>query len=203
MAKIVDNFKRLEWLLDFYSDDTFYFLQIIRRRKDNPDIPNEKSNNYRSIKTYFITSKEQFNSLKDEIVDLCHMFNARAYLGLNKRSFKRTAFETMREISKLIYHEQYHKVMKVYNSCAGYYSTGDKIWIVDVDNTDILNETIEEIKKCDSVFSDQIIDIIPTLNGNHILTRPFNLGQFEPFKVKNNIDVHRNNPTLLYYKQNE
>lgn len=197
----VNNFDLIKSFLEFENDDTFYFLQLIRRRKDNPDIPNEKSNNYRSIKTYFITSKEMLDSVKEEVITLCNIFNARAYIGLNKRSFERVAFEHLSELSKLIYNKQYHKVRKSYNSCAGYYSTGDKIWIVDIDDNSIILEVSKAIVKCDSGYQNIIIGTIPTLNGVHLLTRPFNLKQFEPFMVENNIDVHKNNPTLLYFNK--
>lgn len=42
----------------------------------------------------------------------------------------------------------------------------------------------------------KIYDYIPTKNGYHIITKPFNLKQFKDKYP--DIDVHKNNPTILY-----
>lgn len=199
---VIDNFKLIEDLINFDdSGDSFYYLQIIQRKKDG----NNNINNHRVIKFYCIHSKKGLDELKEEIITLCEVFNARAYFGLNKRSFKRIAFETLKEVGTLIYEEQYKKVYKAYNSCVGSYFTGDKLWIIDIDDSnnteEFIGRIIEEIRKCDSGWEDPIITTVPTVNGVHIITRPFNTNQLLPFSSKYNIDIHKNNPTLLYYKQ--
>ena len=50
---------------------------------------------------------------------------------------------------------------------------------------------------------DNVIAVLPTINGYHIITHPFNLKQLEPFIATNPLDIHRNNPTLLYYKSTD
>ena len=206
---IVNNFNLIKDFLEF-EEGNFYFLQILRRRKDNPDnpdIPNGSNNNYRTIKSYFINSKEYLEQIEDEVIKLCNLFNARAYIGLNKRNYERIAFENLKEISDLIYQKQFHKVYKSYNSCAGYYSHGDKLWIIDIDIKDLsfVEEVKQEINKCDSKYDDNIVTVIPTLNGYHIITRPFNIKQFQPainsYSHITDIEIHKNNPTLLYYEQ--
>lgn len=198
---VIDNFKLIEDLINFDdSGDSFYYLQVIKRKKDE----NVGKNN-KVINSYYICSKEYLDEIKDEIITLCEAFNARAYFGLNRRSFKRIAFETLKEIGTLIYEERYKKIYKAYNSCAGSYSTGDKLWIVDIDDSnnteEFMDRIIEEIRKCDSGWEDPIVTTVPTINGVHIITRPFNTNQLLPFSSKYNIDIHKNNPTLLYYKQ--
>ena len=47
---------------------------------------------------------------------------------------------------------------------------------------------------------DKILAVIPTLNGVHLITKPFNLQKFKELYPL--IDVHKNNPTLLYYEKN-
>lgn len=44
-----------------------------------------------------------------------------------------------------------------------------------------------------------LIDEIPTVNGYHLITKPFNLQKFK--EIFPYIDVHKNNPTLLYFPQ--
>ena len=49
--------------------------------------------------------------------------------------------------------------------------------------------------------SDKVFMTVPTKSGVHLITWPFDLGQF---KAKYpNIDVHKNNPTLLYFRWEE
>ena len=38
---------------------------------------------------------------------------------------------------------------------------------------------------------------LPTANGVHFITKPFDLQRFK--EIYPNTDVHKNNPTLLYY----
>ena len=45
-----------------------------------------------------------------------------------------------------------------------------------------------------------MIAYIPTKNGYHIITKPFNLKQFKD--KYSDIDVHKNNPTILYIPKN-
>lgn len=69
---------------------------------------------------------------------------------------------------------------------------------------------MSEINKCqsdqfrilDNLFGN-IITTIPTVNGWHIITHPFNLKQIEPFRCKYPFDAHKNNPTLLYFNKRE
>lgn len=193
---IVDNFKKVKLFLEF-KEGEFYFLQILKRKKENP----EQKGNSRVIKTYYIYNLDYFNAIEEEVKSLCHFFNARAYIGLNRRNSKKIALHMLKEITDLILNEQYESVKNAYNTCCGQYTTGDKIWIVDIDNKSatVVNNFIEAIKKCQSGYEQIILGTLETVNGWHLLTRPFNLKQLEPFLATNPADIHKNNPTLLYY----
>lgn len=81
----VDNFQLIGSLMNFQSDDDFYFVEIIKRKKDNPN----DAFRYRQFITYYwIKSVDELNSLKDEIIDTCKQHNARAYIYMNPRSAK-------------------------------------------------------------------------------------------------------------------
>lgn len=195
-CKMIDNFKRIKGFLEF-KEGEFYFLQILKRKKENP----EQAGNSKVIKTYYINSLEYFESIEEEVKQLCQFFNARAYMGLNRRSHKRVALYMLKEVTDLILNEQYEAVKNAYNTCCGQYTVEDKTWIVDIDvqDKDFLLQTIREIEKCQSGYDDIVLGTIPTIHGYHILTRPFNIKQFEPYMAKNPLDIHKNNPTLLYY----
>lgn len=75
---MVDNFDLIKSLLKFESQDDFYYLQIIQRSKDNPDI----GANNRLVRSYCIRSLEYFESKKKEIKQTCSRFKARAYIHL-------------------------------------------------------------------------------------------------------------------------
>lgn len=83
----VDNFDMVEKILTFNSDDDVYFIQIVKRHKDN--MGQYFANNAADYLTYYlITSKDELNSKKDEIKAICTKTNSRAYIYLNPRSAK-------------------------------------------------------------------------------------------------------------------
>ena len=93
-----DNFEQIEKLLIFDSEDDFYHLQILKRKKENPDIG---SNSY-VVRTYCIRSKESLMEKRTEITEMCNTHNARAYINLSPRSFEKMAFHTLKKISDII-----------------------------------------------------------------------------------------------------
>lgn len=196
---MIDNFEKIKEFLNF-NEGEFYFLQILKRKKENP----EQTGNSKVIKTYYISNFEYLNSIEEEVKSLCHFFNARAYIGLNRRNSKKVALYMLKEVTDLILNEQYDAVKNAYNTCCGQYTVGDKIWIVDIDDKSdlIVDKFITAINQCQcqSGYDQIILGTLPTINGWHLLTRPFNLKQLEPFLSIYPADIHKNNPTLLYYK---
>ena len=85
---IVDNFEQIRGLLKFDSDDDFYFVELLQRKKDNPDF----GSNNRLIKYYFIDSIDYFNKIENEIKTISDATGARVYINLNRRSLKITLF---------------------------------------------------------------------------------------------------------------
>jgi hypothetical protein len=100
---MVDNFKQIADFLTFDNEDDFYHLQILKRKKENPEIG---SNSY-VIRTYCIRSKEHLIEKMVEIINLCTQHNARAYINLNRRSFERAAFHTLKKVTDIIMNKDY------------------------------------------------------------------------------------------------
>jgi hypothetical protein len=192
---MLDNIKIIQTLLVFESEDDFYHLQILKRKKEHPELG---SNSY-VVKTYYIRSIEHLYKKYDEIKALCKFHNARAYINFNVRSFERAAFQTLKKITDQIMNKDYKSVRKSYESVCGEFGTGRaKRWIIDIDEQyeysymkkmSSFLETIEPIGYKD-------LALIPTKNGYHIITSPFNVEKFS--KEYPGIDVHKNNPSLLY-----
>lgn len=188
---MVDNFEKIKGLLKFDSEDDFYHLQIIKRKKENPELG---SNSY-VVKTYYISSVEYLDKKRDEIINLCQFNNARACINLNPRSFERIAFHTLKKVTDIIMNKDYKSVRKAYESVCGEYANGkNKSWIIDIDVKDlnevkIVSDMIEPINP----VGDKVISVLETKNGYHIITKPFDVS-----KVSITHDIHKNNPTVLY-----
>lgn len=193
---MIDNFELIKSLLKFPNDDIYYHLQILRRGKDHPEL----SAANRVIKPYFICSLESLDYVEQEIKDLCKFFGARAYINLAPKSIKKTTMLQLKYLAERAYIGDFKKIWKSWNTCAGEIKGEEPRWIIDIDNP--LEKMIYwwDIKKyineeCEPI-GDKTITIIPTKNGNHLITTPFNLQQFK--EKYPDIDVHKNNPTLLY-----
>lgn len=188
---MVDNFGKIKSFLETESDDDFFFLQVLKRKKENPDIG---SNSY-CLKTYYVSSREYLEKKRKEIIDLCDSNNARAYINLNRRSYEKMAFHVLKKLSDQIMNKDYKSVKKSYDSVCGSFSNEkNKKWIIDIDSKD--TEFIESVKSYVEDIQGDFYDLIPTKNGFHIITSPFNLSFFR--EKYNDVDVHKDNPTILY-----
>lgn len=200
---MVDNFYNIRDLLEFPEENNFYFLQILKRRKDNPDLGRDMVH----IADYYIYSLEQFDGLKQRIIDQCNSENARAYFRLNRRDAKKVAMQVLKRTVDYIMSEDYRAVKNAFASCAGeFHSDPDKKWIVDIDWKDVplgmdpddhVNRVISKIQELVlETGKDDTIYTLNTKNGIHLISRPFNLQKFRTFYQ--GIDVHKENPTILY-----
>lgn len=200
---MIDNFEIIKSLLEFPNDDIYYHLQILRRGKDHPEMPAAN----RVIKSYFICSLESLDYVEDEIKKLCEFFGARAYINLAPKSIKKTTMLQLKYLAQRAYEGDFKKIWKSWNTCAGEIKGEESRWVVDIDYSDNypIKDKINNIRHLiDELMSKtvngRIICEIPTKNGIHLITTPFNLQQFK--KEYPDIDVHKNNPTILYIPDN-
>ena len=199
---MTDNFKAIRDLLNFSDKDKFYLLQIFKRRKDNPGMKKDMT----ILDSFFISSLDQYDEMEERIKKICIDNNARAYFRLNRRSFKQVALKTLSRIAKMIEDENYEHVKRAYLSCAGeFHKEEDKTWIIDLDRNGAsdeaydayINSVIFEAQKLiQETGKDDSMSIIPTKNGLHLICRPFNASKFK--KIFPEIDIHKDNPTILY-----
>ena len=195
----IDNFDLIKKHINTSGDgNEFYMLQIMRRAKDQKDYEGKHKKNI--IKSYFISSPEYLDNKRDEIIGLCEMFNARAYINLNKKSYKQVSLKALEILAGKIAHEDYN-IKSLFDAATGQTSScdGQKTWIVDYDSKDI--DELERIKTIiDSIEPkgvEKIVETVPTRHGYHLITRPFNKKDFyEMYNEK--LDIHDNNPTILY-----
>ena len=226
---IIDNFWLIKTLLDFKDKDDFYFLQIIQRKKDGNDVPSA-NNGYRTIKTYYIRSLEDFERRKDAVIQLCEQNNARAYINLNVRNAREVALAAAKAYIDLVREDRCSQGHRVYDHVCGVTPKMGvkKKWIVDVDGLtdDQVDVICEKICNCRSAFPvghpiappcyfDNIIAQIPTAHGVHIITRGFDIKRFREIleqttdislnqgQIKEITDIKKDNPTLLYFNKKE
>jgi hypothetical protein len=194
---MIDNFELVKPMLKFDSDDDFYFIQILQRKKDNPNGVNGSNNSSRLIKAYFINSVEHLDVFKDEMIFFANYFNARVGINLNKRSYEKTAFNTLKKTAELMHNKNYQMVKRAWNTSCGIHNGCDKIWLLDIDTKDayFLNN-VKTFVQAQKPIGDNILGVIPSKAGFHLITKGFDLRDFN--KEYPEIEVHKNNPTNLY-----
>ena len=195
---MINNIELIKPLLNFENVGDFYMLYIFKRKKDQPEGERDNHQSVRTIKTYCIESIEQLESRYDEIIQLCEMFKARAYIHIQKQNHKDVAMNMITEIVTRIQSGQINQ-KHVFDSVVGQLKTNEKRWIVDLDIKDgaHLLSVMTAIGICRPDDSDKVQAIIPTKNGFHLITKRFDVKEFE--KQYPNIDIQKKNPTLLYY----
>ncbi len=193
---MLDNFELISNLLNFESEDDFYFMQLIQRRKENP----EMKTNSRALKNYIIQSKDYLMDRKDEIVMFAKHYNARATIRLNRRSFKQCAFQTLRTLADELANDRYPAVDKLYAQVMGsYHADPVKKWLLDCD--DILPDSsiVQDIRNFIQPIQpigDKVVAVIPSRTGCHIITTPFDPRTFNKEYPK--IEIIKDSPTNIY-----
>lgn len=208
MKKLVDNFESLGiYLFETrrpLSDDEFYFLQILVRGKDGHKVSGNNKN--RLVKYYIIRSYEQLQQLKPEIIGICNLVNGRAYIHPTRRSFKEVANLVLQNTAKTFVSQNWIGFRSVYSTACGQsYVTGDKQFIIDLDGyeentyeTDELVNFVNTLRGHKDENNEIAQWVVPTKNGIHLITNAFDVNEF--VKKYPGVDIHKNNPTLLYYK---
>jgi hypothetical protein len=110
-----DNFNLVTNLLDFENEKSFYFIQILKRRKENPDM----KQNVRVINNYYIYSKEDLEKMKPRIVEDCEKHNARAYINLNRLDTEKIALYSLKITTDYIIQGDFKAVKNAYSTACG------------------------------------------------------------------------------------
>lgn len=182
--------------MTFSDPDDFYYLQLIARRKDNPNLGKSQ----KLIYTWYVSSVDYLLKHEDEMIKMADFFNARLYIGVNKRNYKKIAIQTASIILDDMSNGDHKHSRRAFNTaCGRYKNTTDKVWILDVDDKGrSTNDILRFIEsQCDPI-GPKFKAFIPTKNGYHLLVSPFNTKKFND--TFPDIEVHKNNPTILYVK---
>lgn len=210
---MINNIELIKPLLLFPDEDTFYKVEIMQRRKENPDL----SSNSKLVKVYFINSIEKLETiLEKEIIPICDALNARAYIYLNSRSYEKVAFAALKQMVDCMMTHDYKSAKRAYNAACGKTCNGGefKKWLFDVDVK--RQDVVDELKKQIERVGGKVYANIPTKNGLHVISSVFNLHTFginilallndktcdekqkEIYDIIAGIDIQKDNGTILY-----
>jgi hypothetical protein len=172
-------------------------LYVFKRKKDQPIEERDNHQSVRTIKTYCIDSVEHLEKRYDEIIQLCEMFKARAYIHVQKQNHRDVSLDMLALLAERIKNGVQNQ-KGLFDSVVGQIKTQEKRWIVDIDTKDF--DTLFEVSKFLIVLQpvgDKVEAVIPTKNGVHLITRKFDVRGFQEKFPE--IDIQKKNPTLLYY----
>ena len=197
---MIDNIQLIKELLNFEEEGDFYMLYVFKRKKDQPEGERDNHQSVRTIKTYCIESIEQLENRYDEIIQLCEIFKARAYIHVQKQNHRDVSLNMMIELATKIKSGSMNQ-KNLFDSVVGQIQTHEKRWIVDVDTKD--EEVVHRIAKLVDVVRPEgpkIEAVIPTKSGYHLITRRFDVMQFNKhLSLQGDVpDIQKKNPTLLY-----
>lgn len=201
----IDNFDSIKSLMRFdESDNLFMHVQILRRGKDHPDLPAAN----KLMKSWLVRSAESLDKIKDDIIFLCEHYKARAYISCAPKSIAKLNTLIMCKLADNQHTGNIVNPWHVFNSACGELQGVEKFWVVDLDSKD--KDFTEFVKlEIDRIWVNAhpedvgkirdgrwLFAEIPTLNGLHLIARPFNLKEFgERFPE---VGIKKNGLTALY-----
>jgi hypothetical protein len=186
---MIDNFELIKPFLNFSDDDYLYFLQIIKFRKDNPEL----ETNHRSICDYYIKSLNHLNKVESDIKAICNATNSRATISINASSFTKAAKKLNSLVSIMNEEGKYREAKSKYASAVAN-SKVTNYWVLDVDDKETFID--EDFLYNLSPEGDKIIAKFPSKKGYHLVTTKFNSKLFnEKYPL---IEIKKNNFTNLF-----
>jgi hypothetical protein len=201
---MIDNIKIIKTLLNFEKEGDFYMLYVFKRKKDQPEGERDNHQSVRTIKTYCVDSVEYLDKRYGEIKQLCEMFNARAYIHVQKQNHSDVSLDMMVSLAERIKNGVKNQE-GLFDSVVGQIKTNEKRWVIDIDNVSIdgfshdkyyisMREYINELQL--EAGKEQGMTFIKTKSGFHIITQPFNVMKFK--EKYPDVDIQKKNPTVLY-----
>ena len=176
ISELIDN--RLDAISNKAErEQLFFFVFLLQRKKDIEEL--HKSTHI--VKMYQIKDRKSLLAKRDEIVKLCEVFQCRAMINLNPKSYKEVAFGMLKKLSELLSQEAYPAVDKLLSSCINSAGVGSKelkkYWIIDVDEvsepTPVIATIQEQLTRTNPIGEEKLVSIVPSKSGVHLITHPF------------------------------
>jgi hypothetical protein len=185
---MIDNLENIIPLLVF-QNTSFYEILI------------KKNSNNQVIKHYMIDNLQSLLTDYKEMKHISDCLDASVYIKLGSYSKEKLGYKILETLSKKLEKQELDYSMLVQESIDDL-NSNIEIWVV---NVDYKNVSINDVLRIKTVINDcapngrNIVGDIPTPNGAHIITRPFNTRQFLTYQdVCYKVEIKKNNPTILY-----
>lgn len=168
------------------KDREFYYIQIKSEHKD--------AINDRVINSYYIKSAKELELVKEEIIMLCKLYKAKAYISIQRRKVK----YLYTNLYKYLYQQIKTKSFS-FNPLQLIHNTVKKSicnqWLISLYDNSYKDDIL-------TYLDSKIIIVIPILNnGIQIVTKDFDNTEFK--KLFSTISIHRTSVgVLLYYDNN-
>lgn len=205
---IVDNTEKIcsyvSDMLEYIERPSIFHIMVMQRRKDRGH--ENLYHSERIIKSYHIANLEQLERAIPEIKELCDFFKARAYINLNPKDLEHCKWRLVKDLLDELEHENHRNLNGIVDGAVsklGSFS-GNTTWIIDIDKPDKRDEAIQKLldvvnsepRRNGAQIKDPIVMEIPTVNGLHVIIRPFNISRYSG--VKDEYEIKQNSSTLLY-----
>lgn len=197
---MVNNFVLINDFIEFKNERSFYFVQILKRKKENPEMKSYSQ----LIESFYIFSHEQFERVMPHIIEKCEQNRARAYFKMNCLDAESVGLKAIAVLAQTIRDNEWKALSSAFNSACGQCGKQDGTitkYLVDIDD-EYINE-LDEIKhEINYNFNpienkNKIILEVPTRHGVHLITTGFDISLFK--QKYPNIDIHKEGMTLLYF----
>jgi hypothetical protein len=201
---MIDNLEDIKGLLNFEKEGDFYMLYVFKRKKDQPEGERDNHQSVRTIKTYCVDSVQYLEKRYDEVKKLCELFNARAYIHVQKQNHSDVSLDMLSTLAERI-KNGVHNQKGLFDSVVGQIKTNEKRWIIDIDDVSKFSFDHDPyyISMREYVIELQLeanktlgMTFIKTKSGFHIITQPFNVMKFK--ERYPDVDIQKKNPTLLF-----
>lgn len=204
MKPKVDNFDLIKPLLKWEKEGQFYYIQLLKRKKDGTTKYSNKNNSSRLVNKYCIYNIEQFEEKEKEIKGICDLLKCRAGIHLNKLTDETVTKEAARRFLDAVISENYHTNGTLESIYGSHITSKEKKVFIDIDTKDeeILNKTISFINSLQPFDkTNKVLQILPTYSGFHLVSENFRKDHFTEF-CNNEKDVSfEGSLCALYYPE--
>lgn len=202
---MIDNIRKISPLLRLLnSPDTYYHLQILKRRKDNPDMTKSEH----VVMDKFINGPDHLDKLYPELKAIAEATQARVMINVAPRTYSKTGPAMLQDLAALVPGGDYRKAARLFTSSTAKNPGRNKLWVLDIDppvvgehhwiGNELCNTDIDK----DVSLAPNVRATIPTPNGIHYIMTPFNLQAYNlaamGTKWGQYIDVKKDAHTILY-----
>lgn len=198
-SRIIDNFAEVRKHLRFDNPGDIYVAHVMFRVKDlrsegGKDCYLSHDDTTRLIKTYYVDSLEYYDKKKPAMIDLAENNHARVYIAMTRKNRLTCNRVILKKLVDEVDNPNVRYDHLIRSSVCGCHISEYKWWTLDVDNNTMVQDP-EHSPGCevylmdirDKVIADmaKLVDetktrsgseifTVPTKNGCHIMTPPFN-----------------------------